>query len=182
MAHYQKSLISPLNNLNNHIIYEEELKIINKDDFERNRANLLLKTEHFSKNMIKEPKSNFFNFLDYSRINDRSLSTNEKLPNLLENYKLNNSLFDFPIIKKKVNYKKKETMKNWKCNQSSEKVIPFIGTNLENLLIHYHLNPFAVKSDDIIDYDGIFMNANKKIVVGHKRTKTFYKFNKNLKV
>ena len=179
---YQKNVFSnPLSNLMS--IPEEEIKIIGKDEFYKNKSNILKNNEPFNNPLIKDNKPNFFDFVDYSRINERSLSTNEKLPNLLENIKLNNnSLFEFPIIKKKVNYKKKDKMKNWKNNNSTEKVIPFISTSVENILKDYPFNSH-IQCDDIIDCDSILCsNSKKKIVIGHKRTKTFYKFNKNSKV
>lgn len=160
---------------------DEDLKMIGKEEFYINQGNDGNMNHQLQTNFLTETKKpNFFDHFDYNRINDRSLSTNEKLPNLLENYKLNNSLFEFPIIKKKVNFKKKEPMKATK-DKTVEKVYPFIIHNIENILMQRTKNP-EFKSEEIIDCDLFFNSGNQNILFGHKRTKTFYKINKNLKV
>ena len=46
------------------------------------------------------------------------------------------------------------------------------------------LSPSQGTTEDLLDYDGVLGmgNMGKKIAIGHKRTKTLYKLNKNLKV
>ena len=159
-----------------------EIKQIGKDEFYKNKvkANEIL---GFPPSENNKPQPDFFNNFDYSRINERSLSTNEKLPNLLENIKLNNNLFDFGLINKKVNYKKRDKMK--RTAPFEEKVIPFIGSNIDTMLMQRILSPSEGTSEDLLDYDAVLGglgNSGKKIAIGHKRTKTLYKLNKNLKV
>jgi len=164
-----------------------EIKIIGKDEFYKNKntTGLFKPNEPFLNENINK-STNFFDNFDYSRINERSLSTNEKLPNLLENIKLNNNVFDFGLINKKVNYKKKEKMKSTRnsATLATEKVIPFIGSNIDNLLLHKVFLKNDPPCNDLLDCDSILANNNnsKKIVIGHKRTKTLYRFNKNMKV
>lgn len=161
-----------------------EIKQIGKDEFYKNKVKAS-EMMGFPPSENNKPQSDFFNNFDYSRINERSLSTNEKLPNLLENIKLNNNLFDFGLINKKVNYKKRDKMKTLQRTAAlEEKVIPFIGSNIDAQLMQRILSPSEGATEDLLDYDGVLGlgNPGKKIAIGHKRTKTLYKLNKNLKV
>lgn len=138
------------------------------------------------------PKSFFPQFkppaenMDFTRNNDKpffNLGEKNNNTNFFENFKLNNNNFTFEIPKiiKKVTFRKKEPMRSQKITEESIKVIPVIINNLENLASQdLYLEKFQ---EDIIDCDQICANtAGNKTMMGHKRTKTFYKLNKNLKV
>lgn len=131
---------------------------------------------------FKPPTEN----MDFTRNNDKpffNLGEKNNNTNFFENFKLNNNNFTFeiPKINKKVTFRKKEPMRPQKITEESIKVIPVIINNLENLASQdLCLEKYQ---EDLIDCDQICANAaGNKTMMGHKRTKTFYKLNKNLKV
>lgn len=163
---------------------EEEIKIIGKDEFYRNKvANLIKVNEALGtfNNENNKPAS-FFENPDFQK---RETFVEKSHPQDSSINKFNN-LFDFGLINpnssnKKVSCKKREKMrKNQLSSGAAEKVIPFIGSNIETLLLNAK-KPLALY--DLLDCDGLLGSTqNKRIVIGHKRTKTLYKLNKNLKV
>lgn len=106
----------------------------------------------------------------------------EKNTNFLENLKLNNNNnpIESPKITKKVTFRKKGIkMKPIQNKEETIKVIPFIINNLES----YLMNIPNGDCEEFVDCDQIFSNmTTQNTLVGHKRTKSFYKHNKNLKV
>lgn len=162
---------------------EEEIKIIGKDEFYRNKvANLIKVNEALGtfNNENNKPAS-FFENPDFQRLD----------PSPEKPLKLNCNLFDFSLINnqpahKRVHYKKHARMSRPPplTPPTLEKVIPFIGSNVDNLLLLAQKTP-AAAAEDLLDCDALLPAAAagpKKIVIGHKRTKTLYKLNKSLKV